>query len=147
MGNKRLLQARSSRRASTLNRNSTKSKRHCAQSIHNVFTTFAVRAILQASDNSPNGKHRQTQQMTDSKCLPVLLERNATTNATATTTATLRSTTGQHRHCCLNHSSHSRLYPFPSKRFHVLLNSLFKVLCNFPSRYLFAIGLAVIFEP
>lgn len=35
---------------------------------------------------------------------------------------------------------------FPCKRFHVLLNSLFKVLCNFPSRYLFAIGLTVIFS-
>ena len=35
---------------------------------------------------------------------------------------------------------------FTYKRFHVLLNSLFKVLCNFPSRYLFAIGLAVIFS-
>ena len=33
--------------------------------------------------------------------------------------------------------------PFASERFHVLLNSLFKVLCNFPSRYLFAIGLAL----
>ena len=33
--------------------------------------------------------------------------------------------------------------PFASARFHVLLNSLFKVLCNFPSRYLFAIGLAL----
>src|SRR5208282_2434175 len=33
---------------------------------------------------------------------------------------------------------------FTYKRFHVLLNSLFKVLCNFPSRYLFAIGLVVI---
>ena len=31
-------------------------------------------------------------------------------------------------------------------RFHGLLNSLFKVLCNFPSRYLFAIGLARIFS-
>ena len=35
---------------------------------------------------------------------------------------------------------------FSYKRFHVLLNSLFKVLCNFPSRYLFAIGFAVIFS-
>jgi hypothetical protein len=40
----------------------------------------------------------------------------------------------------------SWFYPFTYKRFHVLLNSLFKVLCNFPSRYLFAIGLAVIFS-
>jgi hypothetical protein len=40
----------------------------------------------------------------------------------------------------------SRLYPFTSKRFHALLNSLFKVLFNFPSRYLFAIGLVVIFS-
>lgn len=39
-----------------------------------------------------------------------------------------------------------QLYPFPSQRFHALLNSLFKVLCNFPSRYLFAIGLVVIFS-
>lgn len=30
----------------------------------------------------------------------------------------------------------SRAHPFYSKRFHVLLNSLFKVLFNFPSRYL-----------
>jgi hypothetical protein len=33
-----------------------------------------------------------------------------------------------------------------SKRFHALLNSLFKVLFNFPSRYLFAIGLVVVFS-
>lgn len=39
-----------------------------------------------------------------------------------------------------------RLYPISSQRFHVLLNSLFKVLCNFPSRYLLAIGLVVIFS-
>ena len=38
------------------------------------------------------------------------------------------------------------LHPLPSWRFHVLLNSLFKVLCNFPSRYLFAIGLVLIFS-
>lgn len=35
---------------------------------------------------------------------------------------------------------------FASTRFHVLLNSLFKVLFNFPSRYLFAIGLGIIFS-
>ncbi len=40
----------------------------------------------------------------------------------------------------------SRFHPFPYERFHVLLNSLFKVLCNFPSRYLFAIGLAAVFH-
>jgi hypothetical protein len=40
----------------------------------------------------------------------------------------------------------SWFHPLAYKRFHVLLNSLFKVLCNFPSRYLFAIGLAVIFS-
>ena len=38
------------------------------------------------------------------------------------------------------------LYPFPSYRFHVLLNSLFKVLFNFPSRYLFAIGFVAVFS-
>ena len=36
--------------------------------------------------------------------------------------------------------------PFTTTQFHVLLNSLFKVLFNFPSRYLFAIGLGVIFS-
>ena len=35
---------------------------------------------------------------------------------------------------------------FPFKRFHVLFNSLFKVLFIFPSRYLFAIGLVPIFS-
>ncbi len=36
--------------------------------------------------------------------------------------------------------------PITSKQFHVLFNSLFKVLFIFPSRYLFAIGLALIFS-
>ena len=40
----------------------------------------------------------------------------------------------------------SRVPPFTTKRFHVLLNSLFKVLFNFPSRYLFAIGLIPVFS-
>lgn len=40
----------------------------------------------------------------------------------------------------------SRAHPFASEQFHVLLNSLFKVLCNFPSRYLFAIGLTAVFS-
>ena len=35
---------------------------------------------------------------------------------------------------------------FASKRFHVLLNSLFKVLSNFPSPYLFAIGHLSVFS-
>ncbi len=39
-----------------------------------------------------------------------------------------------------------RSHPFTSKRFHVLLNSLFKVLFNFPSRYLSAIGLVAVFS-
>ena len=39
-----------------------------------------------------------------------------------------------------------RSHPFASKRFHVLLNSLFKVLFNFPSRYLSAIGLVSVFS-
>ena len=40
----------------------------------------------------------------------------------------------------------SRAPPFAATQFHVLLNSLFKVLFNFPSRYLFAIGLGVVFS-
>ena len=39
-----------------------------------------------------------------------------------------------------------RIHPFTSGRFHVLLNSLFKVLFNFPSRYLSAIGLVQVFS-
>jgi len=39
-----------------------------------------------------------------------------------------------------------QLYPFPPCRLHVLFNSLFKVLFNFPSRYLFAIGFVAIFS-
>ena len=39
-----------------------------------------------------------------------------------------------------------RSHPFASIRFHVLLNSLFKVLFNFPSRYLSAIGLVPVFS-
>jgi hypothetical protein len=39
-----------------------------------------------------------------------------------------------------------RYHPFASRRFHVLLNSLFKVLFNFPSRYLCAIGLVSVFS-
>ena len=35
---------------------------------------------------------------------------------------------------------------FTSAQFHVLLNSLFKVLFTFPSRYLYAIGLVVVFS-
>ena len=37
-------------------------------------------------------------------------------------------------------------FAFAPQRFHVLVHSLFKVLFNFPSRYLFAIGLGVIFS-
>jgi hypothetical protein len=40
----------------------------------------------------------------------------------------------------------SRTPQLTTEQFHVLLNSLFKVLFNFPSRYLFAIGLGVIFS-
>src|ERR1700742_920953 len=40
----------------------------------------------------------------------------------------------------------SWVHLFTHKRFHVLLNSLFKVLFNFPSRYLFSIGIGVIFS-
>jgi hypothetical protein len=40
----------------------------------------------------------------------------------------------------------SRTPPFTTTQFHVLLNSLFKVLFNLPSPYLFAIGLRVIFR-
>ena len=38
------------------------------------------------------------------------------------------------------------LETFPFQQFHVLFNSLFKVLFIFPSRYLFAIGLSPIFS-
>ena len=37
-------------------------------------------------------------------------------------------------------------HPVPFQQFQALFNSLFKVLCIFPSRYLFAIGLPPIFS-
>ena len=90
-----------------------------------------------------------------------LRQRASTTGATSAQTplgqnATAATDQRTHESCdfstriasddCLNRPSFSQLYSFPSERFHVLLNSLFKVLCNFPSRYLFAIGLTVIFS-
>ena len=44
------------------------------------------------------------------------------------------------------HGATLRSHQFASERFHVLLNSLFKVLFNFPSRYLSAIGLVSVFS-
>jgi len=44
----------------------------------------------------------------------------------------------------MNAAEFRRLYPLPSKRFHALLNLIFIVLCNFPSLYLFAIGLVAV---
>src|SRR3984893_3872986 len=41
---------------------------------------------------------------------------------------------------------HVSLQAFPFQQFHVLFNSLSKVLFIFPSRYLFAIGLSPIFS-
>ena len=41
---------------------------------------------------------------------------------------------------------HDWFQTFPFQQFHVLFNSLFKVLFIFPSRYLFAIGLSPIFS-
>ena len=47
----------------------------------------------------------------------------------------------------MNHSvPHLQFRPLTPYQFHVLLNSLFKVLFTFPSRYLCAIGLVVIFS-
>ena len=43
-------------------------------------------------------------------------------------------------------SQHDWLQAFPFQQFHVLFNSLSKVLFIFPSRYLFAIGLSPIFS-
>ena len=43
-------------------------------------------------------------------------------------------------------TAHCWVHSFPFQRFHVLFNSLFKVLFIFPSRYLFAIGLTPVFS-
>jgi hypothetical protein len=84
-------------------------------------------------------------------------------------TTTSRTTVAPRAHLCSEHRSTSpssnvtrtspwasaeqmmiaglhQLQLFPPQWFHVLLNSLFKVLCNFPSRYLFAIGLVSVFS-
>jgi hypothetical protein len=57
---------------------------------------------------------------------------------------TINTSLPKYMNLSLNRTSWVHL--FTCKRFHVLLNSLFKVLCNFPSRYLFAIGLTVVFS-
>ena len=44
------------------------------------------------------------------------------------------------------HSTNTGPIQFPLQQFQALFNSLFKVLCIFPSRYLFAIGLSPIFS-
>ena len=44
------------------------------------------------------------------------------------------------------HDRGERSHPFTPGRFHVLLNSLSKVLFNFPSRYLSTIGLVPVFS-
>ena len=76
------------------------------------------------------------------KCTPVARRRHPERSperddnnprATGTTKAEFRGST-------------MRPHPFTSVRFHVLLNSLFKVLFNFPSRYLSAIGLVPVFS-
>jgi hypothetical protein len=71
------------------------------------------------------------------RATPVKYERRATL---AVTRAALRRCPAEYR------TTGSRFRPFTSMRFHVLLNSLFKVLFNFPSRYLFAIGLVEVFS-
>ena len=43
-------------------------------------------------------------------------------------------------------NANCRLHSLPFQRFHVLFNSLFRVLFIFPSRYLFAIGLVSVFS-
>ena len=46
----------------------------------------------------------------------------------------------------LNFTQLSETLAFTPQRFHVLIHSLFKVLFNFPSRYLFAIGPTSVFS-
>lgn len=60
---------------------------------------------------------------------------------------TLRNAKPSNRHARqLNTHQIRQLHMLPLHRFRVLLHSLFKVLFNFPSRYLYAIGLAVVFS-
>lgn len=50
------------------------------------------------------------------------------------------------RGCAKDATTGHSSQPLPFQRFQALFNSLFKVLCIFPSRYLFAIGLTVLFS-
>ena len=50
-----------------------------------------------------------------------------------------------HRDTC-RHRHPTAAHGLPQQRFHALFDSLFKVLFTFPSRYLFAIGLAPVFS-
>ena len=59
----------------------------------------------------------------------------------------LRPRTGQRPKDRRSTREHQRWsYSVPSQQFQALFNSLFKVLCIFPSRYLFAIGLSPVFS-
>ena len=56
---------------------------------------------------------------------------------------------GSVRHACFTFIAQSfmiNLHVRTAEWFHILLNSLFKVLFNFPSKYLFAIGLVQVFS-
>ena len=73
--------------------------------------------------------------------------RSAASHQTNCTSQTLRNRKAQMPSSGLEPPTQtSRTPPFTTKQFHVLLNSLFKVLFNLPSPYLFAIGLRVIFR-
>jgi len=59
----------------------------------------------------------------------------------------LRYHTTQTHDCTTEYATSLRhLQSLPSQQFQALFNSLFKVLCIFPSRYLFAIGLSPVFS-
>src|SRR6187551_2910297 len=63
----------------------------------------------------------------------------------ASASLTVRTPTTPHCKRLIFHP-HDWCQTFPFQQFQVLFNSLFKVLFIFPSRYLFAIGLAPIFS-
>ena len=101
------------------------------------------RSLSRALDRHPTGRDV----LPGKKCTPPSSDANGGGARSGRTSARLanRRKAGSGRRMNLPVRSFGFLR-FTPERFHVLLNSLFKVLFNFPSRYLFAIGHVVIFS-
>ena len=115
---------------------------------HDAGHRCLLSAVSQRVASSPHGTPKRTAQRARSR---LLRARTDTGEQVATSDTATEISNGRRRAnppaAILNSAAQIHgLCPFTPERFHVLLNSLFKVLFNFPSRYLSAIGLVVVFS-